>query len=106
MQTGNSRRSEHKNVFNKQLWIIRGHHVSVPVFSLSFWLLLPYVVCLTTDTLLVIKKSPAQSPVAMGLEGGPFSQEVEGREKRSQNEGNHIACAQSAIIRHLTNVLQ
>lgn len=87
-------------MFNKQLWIIRGHHISVYAFS-SSWLLLPHPVCLIIYTLLVIRKPPTQSPVAMGLGGGPSSQEVEGWEEGSQNK--EIICAQSATIRHLIN---
>lgn len=87
MQTGDSRRSKHKNVFNKQLWIIRGHHVSLSAFSSSFLAsLLPHLVCLTIYTSLVTKKPPALSPVAMSLGGGPYSREVEGWEEGSQNK--------------------
>lgn len=109
VQTGNSGQSQHKNVFNKQLWIIRGHHVSVSVFS-SSWLLLPCLVCLTIYTLLVMKKSPAQSPVAMGLEGGPFSQEVESwrREVRINKIILHVTISYNlASYKQLsTNALQ
>jgi hypothetical protein len=46
VQTGDSRWS-YKNVFKKQLWIIRGgHHVSVSVFS-SFFLASPSPSCLS-----------------------------------------------------------
>lgn len=73
-------------MFNKQLWIIIGHHVSVSAFSSPFWLLLPQLVCLSIYTLLVIRKPPTQSPVAMGLGWSPPSQEVEGWEEGSQNK--------------------
>jgi hypothetical protein len=39
----------------------------------------------------------------MCLGGDPYSEEVEGWDKGSQNKWNNIVCAQSAIIRPLIN---